>query len=746
MGHLLAPSKDLSGLTALAAATVTVTPNDSASTSPTSSSMPADLAASGPISPMLARLRNEESQTSMRSILSGGSRGSTESDAQQSIFTATTGSATAGIASRPHHRPSIMSGISFDQVGGQRLLTSAVALPSSGGSVADSAAARSRRQSETAPRHGGPLESSAERTSTLRRNTMSSTKDLHAAQLLADGMDASSDLADSEDAEAARAERESLAAHVAAQAAGVEISSGSASPRSSETEDRSMPLETLALSSSRRAAVGGGVAVSAATTAGSSSMVLARRSFAGRSPSHAPTLLEGDVDTDDDSNSVAAESRTSSVPDRPLPPPAQLEQREPHLNSSRDSQTEVLQRMLESIKEEQHLPETAAREFLSDIPPLRVAAHMPPTFDQRSMPYHNNTAVGVPAAALVRPIPPPSGAVTSWVAPVPIVAAAPGTAAAMRGAYPLRTAPPTFYAGGAPDPYALPAADLMGADGVSGEHRVFVNGVPPQLAEAEIRAHFSSYGVVKDVYFPVYHTLVSTGVTVRGIPNSVPTKKRRGFCFVTMSSSEEVDRVVNFADRVIAGFHIPEIRRARPRQTAGGSALDEAPIAQPVTRTIFQGPVVTPTSVPRDPYAFHPSTLDAARAAMYPQYAAVRGSGGEIYPSSDASMMRASLAIDTSARVLPTQAPSAMSETHSNVSNDDLAAHASAIAMHALTLEEPLHRSTLSDSALAPPPASTHSLADLGGEDFGVLRQRDHDFSMASVDLDLMDSSLWMMH
>jgi len=102
-----------------------------------------------------------------------------------------------------------------------------------------------------------------------------------------------------------------------------------------------------------------------------------------------------------------------------------------------------------------------------------------------------------------------------------------------------------------------------------GSCRLFLNGVPAHVTEADIRDHFTRFGQVKDVYFPVFHAMVSAGT--RGALSSVPTRKRRGFCFITMAVDADVDTALAYSDRVVGGVRVPEMRRARPRHATAPS-------------------------------------------------------------------------------------------------------------------------------------------------------------------------------
>lgn len=135
----------------------------------------------------------------------------------------------------------------------------------------------------------------------------------------------------------------------------------------------------------------------------------------------------------------------------------------------------------------------------------------------------------------------------------------------------IAAGPAPFGSGpGAPGPAAA------GPVGPGTSTRIFLNGVPAHVAEPHVREHFGRFGQVKDVYFPVFHAMVSAGT--RGALSSVPTRKRRGFCFVTMSTPAEVDAALAYSDHVVGGFHVPEMRRARPRQ---GGATGPEPIPPP---------------------------------------------------------------------------------------------------------------------------------------------------------------------
>jgi hypothetical protein len=129
-------------------------------------------------------------------------------------------------------------------------------------------------------------------------------------------------------------------------------------------------------------------------------------------------------------------------------------------------------------------------------------------------------------------------------------------------------------------------------DPTAGEHRIYLNGIPPQITEADVRAHFAQFGHVRDVYFPVFHAVVARDGG--GGLSSVPTKKRRGFCFVTMGTASDLDRVMALSDRVVGGYLIPEMRKARPRAGPPPARGPAPPTAGHVPEHVVRAPSPVP--------------------------------------------------------------------------------------------------------------------------------------------------------
>ena len=66
--------------------------------------------------------------------------------------------------------------------------------------------------------------------------------------------------------------------------------------------------------------------------------------------------------------------------------------------------------------------------------------------------------------------------------------------------------------------------------------RIYVGGVPEELTEDDLRAHFGKWGAVVDIYFP-----------------GKKGQKRVNYCFVTFDSWRAAQRACNESERSICG-------------------------------------------------------------------------------------------------------------------------------------------------------------------------------------------------
>lgn len=110
------------------------------------------------------------------------------------------------------------------------------------------------------------------------------------------------------------------------------------------------------------------------------------------------------------------------------------------------------------------------------------------------------------------------------------------------------------------------AADLDAAARGSGP-RVFCGHVPPECSEELVKAHFSQWGHVLDVYFP----------------KRKDTFRRRPFCFVTFARLEDAQRAVAESPMNICGIAIKQLNLVedrsdyyKHRHTAAQGALVQA--------------------------------------------------------------------------------------------------------------------------------------------------------------------------
>ena len=74
-------------------------------------------------------------------------------------------------------------------------------------------------------------------------------------------------------------------------------------------------------------------------------------------------------------------------------------------------------------------------------------------------------------------------------------------------------------------------------------NRIFVSGLDPRVSEQVIRDHFSPFGKVVSVKFPMNHE----------------TGRQRYLAYITMESSADVDRAVNGASHIILGKQVKQI-------------------------------------------------------------------------------------------------------------------------------------------------------------------------------------------
>ena len=79
--------------------------------------------------------------------------------------------------------------------------------------------------------------------------------------------------------------------------------------------------------------------------------------------------------------------------------------------------------------------------------------------------------------------------------------------------------------------------------------RVYVGGVPTAVSETMVRAHFSQWGQVLDVYFPKDRV----------------TGRRKNYCFVTFGSPGAADAAAARSNREIGRFRVEAISVTRDR-------------------------------------------------------------------------------------------------------------------------------------------------------------------------------------
>ncbi|PSC71688.1 RNA-binding Musashi-like protein 1 isoform B [Micractinium conductrix] len=119
----------------------------------------------------------------------------------------------------------------------------------------------------------------------------------------------------------------------------------------------------------------------------------------------------------------------------------------------------------------------------------------------------------------------------------------------------------------------VPLSSLCGADHLAhvasrgSGPRIFCGHVPPECSEELVKAHFSQWGHVLDVYFP----------------KRKDTFRRRPFCFVTFNRLEDAQRALAESPMNICGIPIKQLNlvedRAdyyKHRHTAAQSALAQA--------------------------------------------------------------------------------------------------------------------------------------------------------------------------
>ena len=81
--------------------------------------------------------------------------------------------------------------------------------------------------------------------------------------------------------------------------------------------------------------------------------------------------------------------------------------------------------------------------------------------------------------------------------------------------------------------------------------RVYVGGVPTAVSETMVRAHFSQWGAVLDVYFPKDRV----------------TGRRKNYCFVTFGSPAAAENAAARSNREIGRFRVEAISVTRDRAT-----------------------------------------------------------------------------------------------------------------------------------------------------------------------------------
>lgn len=83
----------------------------------------------------------------------------------------------------------------------------------------------------------------------------------------------------------------------------------------------------------------------------------------------------------------------------------------------------------------------------------------------------------------------------------------------------------------------------MGVKAREDATRIFVSGLDPRVTEQVIVDHFSPFGKVLTVKFPLNHE----------------TGRQRDLAYITMETSEDVDRALRGASRIILGKEVKQI-------------------------------------------------------------------------------------------------------------------------------------------------------------------------------------------
>lgn len=123
-------------------------------------------------------------------------------------------------------------------------------------------------------------------------------------------------------------------------------------------------------------------------------------------------------------------------------------------------------------------------------------------------------------------------------------------------------APPTGFGGGfggaSYNPYGLPGgASGFGAPQRQDEtnpKRVFISHMQPSIQDAELRTHFSQFGIITDVFIP------------QPQPTDSTPEDPKGFAYVTFEDSQSVYRALAVKEHVIHGTRL-DVQEARPKSS-----------------------------------------------------------------------------------------------------------------------------------------------------------------------------------
>lgn len=94
--------------------------------------------------------------------------------------------------------------------------------------------------------------------------------------------------------------------------------------------------------------------------------------------------------------------------------------------------------------------------------------------------------------------------------------------------------------------------------GIPGEHRIFVFGMPDGLNADMLRGHFARHGEILDIYIPI--SCKSARPRSDGSPD---------IAYITFSTQQEMNDALLNSGLRIAGFEVKEIKQAGPRTPKG---------------------------------------------------------------------------------------------------------------------------------------------------------------------------------